>query len=128
MPLVFKNEDYNKLLTEINNIDINKDNICSICREPLKFGTIRLNCNHKYHSFCIKETFIKYQTKKCPLCSEVILWDSFKGNCCIKKKDGFICNKVCYNDDLICSLHINSKLRALDKNKLKKNNNLDVIK
>lgn len=120
MALIFNNKDYKSILEEIKlNKDTNNDNICDICRDPLLMDTVNLSCNHKYHSFCIKETFIKYQTKKCPLCSEVILWDSFKGKCTTKKKDGNICNRVCYNDELICSLHVNSYMKSLEKAKEK---------
>lgn len=120
MTLIFNNKDFKEILDEIKlNKDTNNDNICSICRDPLLIDTVNLTCNHKYHSFCLRETFVKYQTKKCPLCSEVILWDSFKGKCTTTKKDGNVCNRVCYNDELICSLHANSYLKSLEKAKLK---------
>jgi hypothetical protein len=120
MTIIFNNKDYKHILEEINlNKNTNNDNICDICREPLLIDTVNLTCDHKYHSFCLKETFIKYETKKCPLCSEVILWDSFKDTCTTKKKDGNVCNRICYNDELICSLHINTYLKSLEKAKQK---------
>lgn len=124
MTLIFKNDDYKNILDEINKSnDVNKDNICDICRDPLLIDTVNLSCNHKYHSFCIKETFVKYQTKRCPLCSEVILWDSYKSKCMTKKRDGNICNRICYNDEMICSMHVNSYLRSLEKAKVKNEKN-----
>ena len=126
MALIFKNDDYNNILNEVqNNNNVNNNNICDICRDPLLIDTINLCCKHRYHSFCIKETFVKYQAKKCPLCSELILWDSFKTKCIIKKKDGNICNRVCYNDERMCTLHINSYLRSLKKAKKKNESSIN---
>ena len=45
----------------------------------------------------------------------MIFWDSYKTQCMIKKKDGNLCNKSCYNDEKMCNLHINSHLRMLEK-------------
>ena len=124
MDLNFNNKDFKEILDEINlTKNTNNDNICYICRDPLLIDTVNLKCNHKYHSFCLKETFIKYQTKKCPLCSEVILWDSFKKKCTAKKKDGNICNRICYNDEIICSLHVNTYLKSIEKAKQKNEKN-----
>jgi hypothetical protein len=122
MTLIFNNVEFNKIL---DNIKINNktscDNICSICREPLLLDTIILNCKHRYHSTCIKNSFYKYESKKCPLCQEMIFWDSYKTQCMTKKKDGNLCNKSCYNDEKMCNLHINSHLRMLEKERNKEN-------
>lgn len=127
MNLVFKNENLNLILQEVSsNEDINKDCICSICKDRLLIDTITLNCNHKFHSQCLQETFIKYQPKRCPLCSEVLLWDSYKTKCITTKKSGDICNKICYNDERMCNLHGNTYLRALTK--VSNKQNVDVKK
>jgi hypothetical protein len=121
MTLIFNNIEYNKILDNINiNNKTSHDNICSICKDPLLLDTIILNCKHRYHSTCIKKSFYKYEFKKCPLCQEIILWDSYKTQCIIKKRDGIVCNKLCYNDEQMCNLHINTHLRILEKGKNKK--------
>ena len=116
MILKFKNDELNNLVREINNNNkLDNVNICNICKDPLIIDTINLKCNHVYHSSCLKETFIKYQSKKCPLCSELILWESFKSKCITIKKDKTICNRICYNNELICNLHTNCQLKKLKK-------------
>lgn len=118
MEIVFKNEEFMSILQNLNlNKNVNKDNICAICRDPLLIDTIELSCGHVYHSLCLQDSFIKYEQKKCPLCREPIFWESLKTKCIIKKKNGDICNKNCYNDEKMCSLHIKTHLRALEKKK-----------
>ena len=109
----FKNESYNNILQELNDRDSNVDNICSICKDPLLIDTIKLSCKHRFHSFCLQETFQKWKTKKCPFCCDIILWDSFKTKCSVQKKDGNICGKSCFNDEKMCSLHVNTFLNKL---------------
>ena len=82
MSLMFANPDYNNILDDINNNkDVNKDNVCSICRDKLLVDTIDLHCKHRYHSNCLLSSFIKYESKKCPLCNEHFLIDSYKTTC-----------------------------------------------
>lgn len=119
----FKNESYNNIIQEINDRDSNVDNICSICKDPLLIDTIKLSCNHRFHSFCLQETFQKWKTKKCPLCCDIILWDSFKTKCNVKKKDGNICGRTCYSDEQMCNLHVNTFLNKLKKIKNSENTN-----
>jgi len=119
MTINFKNLELNNILKEvISNNKINRDNLCSICKSPLLLDTVVLNCKHRYHSECINQTFIKWKERKCPLCQELILWNSYKTTCIIKKKNGIICDKSCYNDERMCKLHINSHLRMIEKEKI----------
>ena len=128
MTLIFDNIEYNNILDGIKiNNKVNCNNICSICRDPLLLDTIILNCKHIYHSTCIKDSFHKYESKKCPLCQELILWDSYKTKCIVKKTNNIICNKLCYNNEQMCTLHINTNLRMLEKEKNNKNNKINLL-
>ena len=128
MTLTFQNTELSNILDDINrNLKIDCDNICSICRDPLLLDTIVLNCKHRFHSNCIKESFIKYESKKCPLCSDLILWDSYKTKCMITKKNGEICNKICYNDEKMCNLHIKTHLKMIEKEKSKSDYNKSKV-
>ena len=116
MSLIFCNENYNNILEDINkNKDVNKDNVCAICRDTLLVDTIDLNCNHRYHTECLINSFVKYETKKCPLCSEHFILDSFKTTCIKQMKNGNICNKVCYNNERLCKTHIRTYLKELER-------------
>lgn len=116
MSLTFKNEEYNNILNQINkNNLIDKNNLCAICKEPLLIDTIDLQCNHRYHSECLSETFIKYKPKLCPLCNEKIVINSFKSKCTSIMKNKKICNRVCYNNESVCKLHTKVYLRQINK-------------
>ena len=122
MTLIFNNNEYADILRTLNNNKNSIDNICGICKDTLLLDTLTLPCNHRFHSNCLKESFFSYQKKKCPYCNIDIPWNLYKKKCMIKKKNGEQCNKVCYNDESICSLHVKVKLRILEKDedKIKK--------
>ena len=45
MSIVFENNNYNEILSSLKkNKNVNKDNICAICRESLILDTIDLHC------------------------------------------------------------------------------------
>jgi hypothetical protein len=116
MNIKFKNREYSSILDNlVNNQNIDKDNICAICREPLLVDTIKLNCNHRYHSTCLINSFIKYESKKCPLCNEYFSIDYFKTKCQRVLKNKNICNKTCYNNEGLCSMHSRLYLIELQK-------------
>ena len=122
MDINFKNSEYSSILDNlINNQNIDKDNICAICREPLIVDTIELNCNHRYHSSCLMSSFIKYESKKCPLCNEYFLIDSFKTKCQKVLKNKNVCNKTCYNNEALCLMHSRLYLIELQKENQKNN-------
>jgi hypothetical protein len=122
MSLNFKSEELTNILNEIiSNQNIKRDNICSICKDPLILDTVLLGCKHRYHSSCLQESFIKYESKKCPLCREIFLWDSYKTKCVITKTNNEICGKKCFNDEKMCNLHIKTYLKRLEKEKNKQN-------
>jgi len=127
MSLIFENPDYNNILDNINNNkNINKDNECAICRDNLLVDTIDLHCKHRYHTECLLNSFIKYDTKKCPLCNEHFLIESYKTTCVNKMKNNNICNKICYNNEKLCKVHVKTYLKEFKRkdkteiNKLKK--------
>tara|TARA_Y200000002_G_C22675267_1_gene661770 strand:+ start:682 stop:1071 length:390 start_codon:yes stop_codon:yes gene_type:complete len=121
MNISFENKEYSDILDNIqSNRFINKDNICAICREPLLVDTIDLNCNHRYHSYCLINSFIKYEMKKCPLCNEHFFIDSFKSKCQKIMKNKNICNRTCFNNERLCNLHCRTFLKDLQKVKQKK--------
>ena len=110
----FQNEEYNQIFKEkLNNKLINNDNICAICKDTLLIDTIDLWCNHRYHSSCLMESFIRYQPKKCPLCSQKIILNDFKTTCSAIMANKKICGKVCYNNEAQCKLHTKVHLRKL---------------
>jgi hypothetical protein len=39
---------------------------CSICLEELSTNLYQLECNHIFHKYCIRNSFLR--NKKCPLC------------------------------------------------------------
>ena len=122
MSLTFNNPDFNNILNEINNKkDVDKDNICAICRDPLLIDTINLHCDHRYHSDCLINSFVKYDTKKCPLCNEHFILESYKTNCIKKMNNGQTCNKICYNNEQLCKVHIRTYLKELEKAATKAN-------
>ena len=55
MDLIFKNNKYNQLLSEISN---NVDQRCNICKEEILVDSINLNCNHKFHCNCLRNSLI----------------------------------------------------------------------
>ena len=125
MNIKFENKEYSDILNNvISNSNINKNNICAICREPLLIDTINLNCNHRYHSSCLINSFMKYESKKCPLCDEHFLIDSFKSKCQKVMKNKKICNRICFNNEGLCNLHSRILLKDLLKNK----DNLNILK
>jgi hypothetical protein len=117
MSLMFENPEYNIILDNINsNKNINKDNECAICRDNLLVDTIDLHCKHRYHTECLLNSFIKYDTKKCPLCNKHFSIDSYKTTCMTKMKNNTICTKVCYNNEKICKVHVKTYLKELERN------------
>ena len=129
MSLIFNNPDFNNILNEINDKkDVDKDNICAICRDPLLIDTIDLHCNHRYHSECLINSFVKYDTKKCPLCNEHFLIDSYKNKCQRVMKNKNICNKICFNNEGLCSMHSRLFLNELKKENQKNNKLKSLIK
>ena len=129
MNLNFKNEEYAKILSKIQHINnVNKDNICAICRDPLLIDTIDLHCNHRYHTECLLNSFVKYESKKCPLCNEHFLIDSYQTSCCQVMKNKKICDRKCYNNERLCSTHIKTYLKQLAKQaeKNKKDNKKEI--
>jgi len=118
MNLNFDSNEFNCILNDIlANEKVKKDNICSICKDPLLIDTVKLTCGHRYHSSCLQYSFVKYETKKCPLCREFFIWESYKTKCIAKKKNGDVCGKKCYNDEKMCTLHVNTYLRRIEKEK-----------
>ena len=65
-------EEFNNL--EVNILEEDIDNDCSICIDNLKKGNeiIKLGCNHIFHKKCIKSYLLNYDNK-CPLCRTIIL-------------------------------------------------------
>mgnify|MGYP000085203055 CR=1 len=132
MSLIFNNNEYNNILENINkNKDNNKDNECAICRDPLLVDTIDLNCKHRYHTECLLNSYVKYESKKCPLCNDHFLIDTYKSTCIKTMKDNKICNKLCYNNEHLCKIHIKTYLKELEKNSNKtdktKNNKVQKL-
>jgi len=120
MSLIFDNPDYNNILDDINsNKNINRDNVCAICRDNLLVDTIDLHCKHRYHTECLLNSFIKYDTKKCPLCDDHFIIESYKTTCIKKMNNNKICNKVCYNNENLCKVHVRTYLKELEKNAVK---------
>ena len=70
---LFSNPEYNKILNECNN-----ENKCIICSDNLTLGIVTLECGHKYHINCLKLSFNKYESKKCPYCSKKVNFNKFK--------------------------------------------------
>lgn len=129
MDIKFENKEFSNILDNIiSNQDVNKDNICAICREPLLVDTINLNCNHRYHSTCLINSFVKYESKKCPLCNEHFLIDSFKTKCQRVMKNKNICNKICFNNEGLCLMHSRLFLNELKKENQKNNKLKSLIK
>ena len=124
MNLTFENTEYAKILSNLQkNQSVNKDNMCAICREPLLIDTIDLHCKHRYHSSCLLSSFIKYESKKCPLCNEHFLIDSYKTSCQKVMKNKNVCNKKCYNNEGLCNTHIRTYLKELQREKEKEAKN-----
>jgi hypothetical protein len=118
MNIKFENEEYNNILSYIKkNEHVNKDNVCAICRDTLLIDTIDLSCKHRYHTTCLLSSFNKYETKKCPLCSEHFLIDTYTTTCCKIMKSKKVCNKKCYNNERLCSVHIRTYLKELEREK-----------
>ena len=120
MNITFENEEYANILSNlIKHKNVDKDNICAICRDPLLIDTIDLHCNHRYHSNCLLSSFIKYESKKCPLCNEHFLIDSYKTTCQKVMKNKNVCGKKCYNNEGLCNIHIRTYLKELQREKEK---------
>ena len=64
-------------------------------------------------------SFIKYESKKCPLCNEHFLIDSYKTTCQKVMKNKKICGKKCYNNEGLCNTHIRTYLKELQREKQK---------
>ena len=112
MDLIFKNNKYNQLLSEISN---NVDQRCNICKEEILVDSINLNCNHKFHCNCLRNSFNITDKPVCPLCSKSI--NFYESTCIIEN-----CNKKSYNCESLCNLHCNKYLKLIvnEKNKQKK--------
>jgi len=120
MNIAFENGEYASILENLmKNKHIDKDNICAICRDPLLIDTIDLHCKHRYHSNCLLSSFMKYESKKCQLCNEHFLIDSYKTICQKIMKNKKVCNKKCYNNEGLCNIHIKTYLKELQREKHK---------
>ena len=120
MNITFENEEYANILSNLmKHKNVDKDNICAICRDPLLIDTIDLHCKHRYHSNCLLSSFIKYESKKCPLCNEHFLIDSYKTTCQKVMKNKNICGKKCFNNEGLCNTHIRTYLKELQREKQK---------
>jgi len=130
MSIVFENNNYNEILSSLKkNKNVNKDNICAICRESLILDTIDLHCKHRYHTECLMNSFLKYESKKCPLCSASFIIDSYKTKCNKEMKNDKICSKICYNNESLCSIHLKSYFKEIEKkNNSTKKKEIDKIK
>ena len=120
---MFSNPELNNIYKSLQN---EKDNLCVICMEELAVGVTKLECNHQFHTECLKNSFNKYESKRCPYCRKLIKWDNFKNNCLIVKRNKIICNKVTFSTDHICSYHTKLKLKKISKidvNKVKEKKN-----
>lgn len=124
MNLSFENNDYNIILEAINNNLKNKDK-CMICRDSLDNDLINLECNHKYHSNCLINSFAKYEQKKCPFCNGSFNLNIFKSQCS-KMMTSKQCTKLCYNQEKLCNIHLRQKINESIKNK--KNINININK
>lgn len=125
MVLKFKIDVYTEILKKLKKLDdVNHDNICAICRDSILIDTITLSCNHRFHSECLLNSFVKYEHKKCPFCKTGIILDSFKTTCSQVQKNNTICGKKCYNDEKLCKRHINIILNRLEKNQMKERNKI----
>ena len=120
---LFTNPEYNKILNECSN-----ENKCIICSDNLLLGIVTLECGHKYHLDCLKLSFNKYETKKCPYCSKNIDLKKFKKKCIVKKRNGETCNKICYTDCSMCNYHVKLKLKKLSKEQNKNTLQSDIKK
>ncbi len=43
-------------------------NVCSICLEEIHDKSATLNCNHTFHTKCIREWFLEKFEQNCPMC------------------------------------------------------------
>ena len=124
MNLIFENNDYNMILNDINN-NLKNDNKCMICRDALNNDIINLGCNHKYHSNCLTNSFIKYEQKRCLFCNSSFNLNLFKSQCS-KMMASKQCTKFCYNQEKLCNIHLKQKMNEIVKNK--KNININIKK
>lgn len=122
MELIFNNKDYNNILKDVKNKDINIS--CPICRDDILYDTIKLDCGHIYDSNCLLDSFLPYDIKKCPLCDKDINLDLYLTSCNYMTKDNKKCGRKCYNQTSLCSKHINLLVKQQEKEKNKIKNNL----
>lgn len=118
MNLSFENENYSKLLNEVNK-NLNKSKICPICRDPLNYDDLTLVCNHSYHSSCLINSFNSYETKRCLLCNNSFSFNKYESICSKIMKNNKQCTKKCYNSQKLCNLHIKQLMNETNKNKNK---------
>lgn len=109
---MFSNPELNNIYNSLQN---NTENLCVICMEKLSVGITNLKCNHFFHTECLKNSFKKYEVKKCPYCRKYINWNTYKNKCSVIKRNKEICNKISYSSDNICSYHTKLKLRKINK-------------
>tara|TARA_B100001248_G_C27210601_1_gene375593 strand:- start:128 stop:559 length:432 start_codon:yes stop_codon:yes gene_type:complete len=113
---LFENEEYNNISNTLSNLN---EETCLICRDTLDFDIIKLKCDHKYHTDCLKNTFCKYQKKVCPYCDDYIQLDSYKSKCIAVLSNGNKCDKICHNIESTCKRHLNIKNKNKEKNSKK---------
>lgn len=61
----------NTLYPDATPEDLQRDNVCIICREEMVTGAKKLPCNHIFHSSCLRSWFQRQQT--CPTCRMDVL-------------------------------------------------------
>ena len=89
---------------------MNYDNICEICFNEYDEHTITLNCNHKFHMYCVKLSINKNIV--CPYCrtrvSNDIISNIYRCNAILKsgKNKGNQCKNNCKNN-MYCGIHKN---------------------
>lgn len=126
---MFKNNDLNIIFEQLNKRDL--DNICNICKEDIhKFDKITLKCKHIYHINCIKNLKKSSYIFECPYCAFECSLKDHENKCTYEMRNKKICNKKCYNQAKLCTIHIRSKKNLIEKkskkiileiNKLKSN-------
>jgi len=121
MSLQFNNPEYDKILNNLNSTNYEQ---CIICKESIIVDKLTLKCNHIYHSKCFLKSFPNYGLQTCLICYENINSENFKSSCCAIKRTGMICNLSSFNDDKLCTIHCNSKLKTFLKNNNKEKNML----
>ena len=105
---MFKNNDLNIIFEELNKRNL--ENICNICKEEIhELDKINLKCGHYYHIYCIKTLKKNTFFFECPYCAFECSLKDHENKCTYEMRNKKICNKKCYNDAKLCTIHIKSK-------------------